>query len=202
MPKRSRRSIQPWAYTVMGGLQVTHATDESRLGAPIMGRGIPAPEALFELEAPRVSDRHSGPWWIPQDPSVTSEPTIVTVLRWAKWFTLVPVIPITLLQGDDDIELLAVRDVRAPARAERGSPQEKGQRRLREILSELATATEPNVEGSFKKAIRLFDQYGSAQGREIRLALLRFDYRPPPGGVATRRTHPAIIVPGDKARPD
>lgn len=202
MPKRSRRSFQPWAYTLMGGLQVTHATDESRLGVPIMGRGLSAPEALFELEAPRVSDEHSGPWWIPQDPNVTSEPTIVSVLRWAKWLALVPVIPVTLLQGDDDIELLAVRDVRAPVRVERGSTQEKGQRRLRESLYALATAIEPDIDSCFRKAISLFEQHGTAQGREIRLALLRFDYRPPPAGAMTRSTHPAIIIPGDRSRPE
>jgi hypothetical protein len=182
----------------MAGLQVVKDNEPEQLGAPIIGKGMPAPDSAFDIRSP-VSDQHgSGPWWLTQNPENDVEAVALSsILGLAKTFSLMPVFPTDLLTASS-VEVVAIRDVWIPNLSLDSASDLSLRRVLRQAFRRLTVAAPSELEDAFQNCVSLLDQRSieavDQRGHQVRLALINAEYRELPIGKPSRKTQPVILI--------
>lgn len=199
MPRPHKKDIlnHNWDYTLLGD-NFSSIDETAQNLAPEAGtlawRGYQYPDMAYNIVEKISTDK--GPWWIPDEEMWLSSDLILGILRKAYSLGSVPVIKDTLLNGDNNIEIIQQATVYIPQTVLKSEHYEDIET-VKTFIKNLVVCPQQDKNTVFSEIVSILDKYPKHNTFKIRLCLVQFPHRVWLEGIYHKRIYPVIVIPTD-----
>lgn len=194
MPRPHKKDIlnHNWDYTLLGD-NFSSIDETAQNLTPEAGtlawRGYQYPDMAYNVIGKISTDK--GPWWIPDEEMWLSDDLVLGILRKAYFLGSVPVIKDTLLDGDNNIEIIQQATVYIPQTELVAEHYEV----IKIFIKKLVVCPQQDKNTVFSEIVSIFDKYPKHNTFKIRLCLVQFPHRVWLEGIYHKRIYPVIVIP-------